>query len=49
MTKFYFAESQGFSRYLNTRKYSFCGIKLETKVISLHKIEVFDDFIFSSK
>ena len=26
--------------HLNTRKYSFCGIKLETKVINLHKIEV---------
>ena len=25
---------------LNTWKYSVCGIKLETKVISLHKIEV---------
>ena len=26
--------------HLNTRKHSVCGIKLETKVISLHKIEV---------
>ena len=26
--------------HLNTRKYRVCGIKLETKVISLHKIEV---------
>ena len=26
--------------HLNTRKYSVCGIKLEMKVISLHKIEV---------
>ena len=26
--------------HLNTRKYSVCCIKLETKVISLHKIEV---------
>ena len=26
--------------HLNTRKYSVCGIKLKTKVISLHKIEV---------
>ena len=25
---------------LNTWKYSVCGIKLETKVINLHKIEV---------
>ena len=26
--------------HLNTWKYSVCGIKLETKVISSHKIEV---------
>ena len=26
--------------HLNTRKYSDCGINFETKVISLHKIEV---------
>ena len=26
--------------HLNTRKYSVCGIKLETKVISSHTIEV---------
>ena len=40
-TKFFFIESQGLpGTRLNTWKYSICGIKLETKVISLHKIEV---------
>ena len=39
-TKFSFTESQAFARYSpNTRKYSVCGIKLETEVISSHKIE----------
>ena len=40
MTKICFTEvrvSPG--THLNTRKYSVCGIKLEMKVINLHKIE----------
>ena len=41
VTKFYFTESQGFTRYSPKYiEYNVCGIKLETKVISLHKIEV---------
>ena len=41
VTKFFFTESQGLpGTHLNTRKYSVGGIKLKTKVISLHKIEV---------
>ena len=41
MTKFYFTESQNFSSiHLNTCKYYVCGIKLETKVMRLHKIPV---------
>ena len=41
MTKFYFTESQSFANiHLNTCKYYFCGIKLETKVMCLHKIRV---------
>ena len=47
MTKFYFTENQGFTRY--TQKYSVCGIKLDTKVINLHKIEVVKISFFSSK
>ena len=43
-TKFYFTESQGFARYspkyMEIYKCSVCGIKLEMKVITLHKIEV---------
>ena len=40
-TKFYFTESQRLpGTHLKTRKYSVCGIKLEKKVISSHKIEV---------
>ena len=39
MTKFYFTESQSFVEFhLNTCKYYVCGIKLETKVMCLHKI-----------
>ena len=41
VTKLYFTGSQGFARY--SPKYtenSVCSIKLKTKVISLHKIEV---------
>ena len=41
MTKFYFTESQSFVEYyLNTCKYRVCGIKLERKVMRLHKIRV---------
>ena len=40
-TKFYFTESQGFARYSpKYTKYSVCGIKPDTKMISLHIIEV---------
>ena len=41
MTKFYFTESQSFVEY--SRKYMYfyvCSIKLETKVMRLHKIRV---------
>ena len=38
MTKFYFTESQSFVEY--SPKYYVCGIKLETKVMGLHKIRV---------
>ena len=41
MTKFYFTEVKvSSSIHLNTCKYYVCGIKLETKVISLHKIRI---------
>ena len=41
MTKFDFTESQSFVEYsLNTCKYNVYGIKLETKVMYLHKIRV---------
>ena len=41
MSKFYFTESQvSSSIHLNTCKYYVCGIKLETKVMRLHKIRV---------
>ena len=41
VTKFYFTESQSFaSIHLNTCKYYVCGIKLEAKVMVLHKIRV---------
>ena len=41
MTKFYFTESQSFaSIHLDTCKSYVCGIKLETKVMCLHKIRV---------
>ena len=41
MTKFYFTESQSFVEYrLNTCKSYVCGIKLEMKVMRLHKIWV---------
>ena len=41
MTKFYFTESESFVEY--SPKYMLiqcCGIKLETKVMRLHKIRV---------
>ena len=38
VTKFYFTESQSFVEY--SPKYNVCGIKLETKVMCLHKIRV---------
>ena len=41
MTKFYFSESQSFVEY--SPKYmliNVCGIKLETKVMRLHRIRV---------
>ena len=40
MTKFYFHRKSKFrwSMHLNTCKYYVCGIKLETKVMRLHKI-----------
>ena len=38
MTKFYFTESQSFVEY--SPKYYVCGIKLEPKVMCLHKIRV---------
>ena len=41
MTKFYFTESQSFTGiHLNTWKYNVWGIKLATKVMRLHKIQV---------
>ena len=41
MTKFYFTKNKVSSRIgLNTCKYYVCGIKLETKVMRLHKIRV---------
>ena len=41
MTTFYFTESQVSSSIpLNTCIYNVCGIKLEMKVICLHKIRV---------
>ena len=42
MTKFYFTESHkdSSSIHLNTCKYYVCGIKIETKVMRLHKIQV---------
>ena len=41
MTKFYCTESQSSSSiHLNTCLYNVCGIKLETKVMRLHKIRV---------
>ena len=41
MTKFYFTESQSFVEYSPKYiKYYVCGIKLETKVMRLHKIWV---------
>ena len=39
LTKFYFTESQIFVEYSpEYMKYYVCGIKLETKVMCLHKI-----------
>ena len=50
MTKFYFAESQSFVGYSPKYiKYYVCGIKLETKVMRLHKMWVEKIFIVSSK
>ena len=49
MTKFYFTESQSFDEYLNTCKYYVCGIKLETKVMRLHKIRVEKISLFQLK
>ena len=41
VTKFYFTESQvSSSIHLNTCKFYVCGIKLETKVMRLHKSRV---------
>ena len=41
MTKFHFTESQRFVEYSpNTCKYYVCGIKIEAKVMGLHKIRV---------
>ena len=41
MTKFYFTESQSFVEYSPKYiLYNVCGIKLETKVLRLHKIRV---------
>ena len=41
MNKFFFEESQSSSSiHLNTCKYYVCGIKLEKKVMRLHKIRV---------
>ena len=41
MTKFYFTDSQKFAGYSpEYRKYNVWGIKLETKVMRLHKIQV---------
>ena len=42
MTKFYFSQKVKVSStiHLNTCKYYVCGIKLETKVMRLHKIWV---------
>ena len=39
VNKFYFTESQSFAGYY-TWKYNVLGIKLATKVIRLHKIQV---------
>ena len=41
MTKFYFTENQSFAGiHLNTWKYNVWGIKLATKVMRVHKIQV---------
>ena len=41
VSKFYFTESKSFARYLpNYMEYNVCSIKIKTKMISLHKIEV---------
>ena len=40
VTKFYFTVKVSSSIHLNTCKYNVCGIKLETKVMRLHKIRV---------
>ena len=47
VTHFYFAESGSFARlYLNTWKYNACSIKLETKVMRLHRIRVYKISLF---
>ena len=46
MTKFYFTESQSFVEY--SPEYV-CGIKLETKVMCLHKIRVEKISLFDIK
>ena len=50
VTKFYFTEVKVLSSiHLNTCKYYVCGIKLETKVMSLHKIRVEKISVFHIK
>ena len=50
MTKFYFTEFKvSSSIHLNTCKYYVCGIKLETKVMRLHKIRVKKMSLFHQK
>ena len=50
VTKFYFTEGKvSSSIHLNTCKYYVCGIKLETKVMRLHKIWVERSSLFHLK
>ena len=50
MTKFYFTDIQSFVEYsLNACKYYVFGIKLETKVMCLHKIRVEKVLLFHLK
>ena len=50
MTKFFLQKVKDSSSiHLNTCKYYVCGIKLETKVMSLHKITIEENTLFHLK